>query len=271
MNAISKALDEIKNVIPQEILEIAFNTQAITPYSSPVSVDEKILNRVIRPRVLFDANMVGGQVMHVPIGDLVPEIFDNYTTVYHIPPERLMYRKIISVLSIAYMPYFGNYGPITSMAGNLTGSFNDLSVAGTRVGNSYASIPNLSSAVCELVADNTVLIRETTKITTNYILKCMVENDENLNNISIRSYRAFSKLCVLAVKAYLYKSLVVKLDKAYLQFGQELSSIKNYIDGLSDAEEQYQTHLKEVWSKVAKLNNRSEYNKIITSMINPGI
>ena len=94
---------------------------------------------------------------------------------------------------------------------------------------------------------------------------------ENLNNISPRSWEAFAKLCVLAVKAFIYNELLIEIDQAYLQGGQELGAFKNYVDGLSDANDMYLTHLKEVWMVTAVMNDVHAHTRIIKLMVNPAV
>jgi hypothetical protein len=93
-----------------------------------------------------------------------------------------------------------------------------------------------------------------------------------MQNINPRSWHAFAAMCALAVKSHIYNTLIIKLDRAYLTGGQELGAVKSWIeDKCGDAEEQYQTFLREKWMKIAKMNNTQAYQRQLRTMINPGI
>lgn len=62
------------------------------------------------------------------------------------------------------------------------------------------SITLSSTADCTLVAENTVMVKDTMYIKPNGYLWCEIANATNLSNIQIRSLPYFSKLCVLAKK-----------------------------------------------------------------------
>lgn len=272
MNAVSKALDEIKRTIPKEILKIAFNDRLNDWRKAPVSLDEKIMVDVIRPRVLVDANIVGGVEVIVPLDNLQGTYFDNFTIMYEIPPEMVNNREIISVKSIGYLPYavsFSSFGAGVGVVG--PSGISDLTGAGQRVGDAVSNIPPVSEANVDLIGYNTIVIRNFRRITAAYHLRCMVANENNLNNINPRSYHAFAKLCILAVKSHIYNTLIINIDKAYLSGGQDLGSVKNYIEAQADAEEMYQTYLRETWRKVALLNDRAAYLRLLKVQVNPGI
>jgi hypothetical protein len=272
MNPISKALDEIKFRIPPEILNLVFLQQVYQFRRAPVSLDEQMMTLVIRPRVLFDCNLVGGMMVIVPLDGINPEYIDNYSLVYKIPDERLLNRTLVSVLSIGYMPYSNAFNSMGTSYGNIAPtSINDTMSTGQRLADSYASIPPISNAVVDIIGHNTVVIRDQFRVSAAYQLRCIVGNDENLNNLNPRSYLAFSKLCELAIKSYVYRTMLIRIDQGYLQGGQELGIVKTFIEGLSDAEENYQTFLNEKWRKVALMNDVPQYDRLVKLMINPAV
>ena len=64
---------------------------------------------------------------------------------------------------------------------------------------------------------------------------------------------------------------MIALDRGYLERGQELGVIKSYIDGLSDAEENYQTYLREEWGAVNTINDRLTYEDLLRIQISPDL
>lgn len=272
MSAINKALDEIKFKIPRQILDLAFQDEQYSWRRMPISIDEQISNRILKPRVLIDCNLVGGIINNIPLDNLSPVFVDNYNLIYQIPKELTMGRNIVSVLSVGYSPYAASFNSAGVGYGNVSPStMNEVSNVAQRVGDAMSSIPPICNARVNLIAENTVLIRDQSRVTSAYSLRCVLENDENLNNISVRSWHTFSELCVLAVKSYIYNTLIIKIDQAYIVGGQELGSVKTYVESFSDAEEMYSTFLKEVWRSTAFMNDGISYDRFIKMQINPAL
>lgn len=271
MNLINKAITEIKFRIPAEILKLAYQDDA--PYArAPISIDEKIRRKTIAARVLVDANLVGGDTVLIPLNKMKVVFSDEFNLHYEIPGEVINNRTILSVLSVSYTTYnaaVGNYSP---NAGNISPTTsNDLTSAARRAMDAHSSIPVVSSADVEVIGQNTVMLKRHLITSMPAQLRCVVANDDELGNISIRSSADFSKLCELAVKSYIYNTLLIKLDAAFLNRGREMTSIKTYVDGLADAEENYQTYLREHWSGVATMNDRLSYEDLLTIQMDPRI
>lgn len=273
MGILQKAVDEVKYRIPFNILTAAFNNYNEEGWrKAPVSLDELMLSKVIRPRVIFDTNIVGGETVMVPIFNLNIEFADEFTRVVKIPSDKINYRTVMSALSAHYMPHGYNYNNATAaMAGAGFSGINDVTNTAQRVNNSFSSVPVLSTAMVRLVGHNTVMIHDKMFITNVHSVRCAVANEENLENINPRSWHAFSKLCELAIKSYIYNTLVIRMGSSYLVGGQELGVFKELIDEYKDSEELYQTELREKWQKINYMNDSIEYDRFIRMMISPGI
>ena len=272
MSAIAKALDEIKFRIPRQILDIVFMDDITGWRRSPMSLDELMMLKVIRPRVLYDCNLVGGQMANISLENLQPVFSDNYTFVYSIPKDRTQNRSILSALSVSYMPYASMYGAAGinyAAPGGLGGSI--VSTTAQRVADAVSAVPPVSVGYVDLIGENTIMFRDTFRVTQAYFLRCILANEENLANINPRSYPAFSKLCELAIKSYIYNTMLIKIDQAYLQGGQELGAFKTYVENLADADQMYQDYLREVWQAVSFANDIHSYDRMIKLMINPAI
>lgn len=272
MSAIAKALDTIKRSIPKDILRITFQDVVNDWRGPPISLDQKILDDVIMSRVMEDADILSGEEAIVPLDNIDGTYYDEFTVMYVIPPQLLNNRRIISVKSIGYLPYavsFSSFGAGVGVVG--PSGITDLTGAGQRVGDAASNIPPVSEANVDLIGHNTVVVRNFRRITSAYHLRCVVANEANMNNINPRSWHAFSQLCVLAVQSHIYNTLDIKLDRGYLAGGQELGSIRRRVDELSDAETNYQTYLRDIWMKVAKMNNSASFHRQIKTMINPGL
>ena len=271
MNIMTIALDTIKNTIPPRVLSVSFSDPVANYRQAPISITESIMAKVIRPRVLVAANLVGGEEVSVMLSKVKSTTVDMFTRVFEIPPELLMGRTILSVLSINYLPVGLGVGYYGALNGSSAGSSSVASNVSNRVMNAASTIPHVSTASADLVGHNTVIVRDRLYITNHYRLRCQVCNDENLNNINPRSYLAFADLCVFAVKAYIYNFVREKIESGELSGGQELGIIKNTIDSYSDAEENYKTYLREKWAKIAYMNDSVAYMKYLRSSTSPGV
>lgn len=208
----------------------------------------------------------------ISLEGLPPKYIDTYTVIFEIPTDRTAGREIVSVLSIGYLPQMAAFNTAGNGMGTVSpNSMSDLMSASQRVMDSHSNVPTISNATCDLVGFNTLLVRDQMRVTAAYQIRCMLANESNLNNINPRSYLAFTKLCTLAVKSYIYNHLLISIDQAYLQGGQELGSFRSYVESLADSEEMYRTYLTEVWQKTAFMNDNPSFSRFIKSQLSPGI
>ena len=254
MNALQNAIKDVKFAIPPEILVIAFSEQDRT-LNNMINLDDRMLSSVIRPRVLVDCNIVGGIETRIDLNKCVVNWLSNREFVVEVPKELSNNRSIITVLSL-----------VSNVIYSRTTRYNDtpdIVSVGMDLMNNLGSETVVQTSRMEMLSDNVILISDPSIHIINGILRCIVENSPNMENIHPRSYNAFSKLVILAVKSYIYNTLVVKLDKGYIYGGHELGIIKDIIDNYSTAEEDYQEYLTTVWNKVAFINDSEKMNRFI--------
>jgi len=274
MNLVQNAIQKIVNgiVVPQQVLKVAFLGTDMPTIGAPVTISSRLLNTVIRPIVMRDMDVVGGQEIPVDLTGLPVTMADMRTLVYQIPPERTMYRTIISILEASYVPFSSTYTnsyPWTSVQPTSMNT-SELYNAADKVFNSHSRQVGLTTTYTEIIGHNTVLIREQTRITGIYSLRCVVGNEENLNNLPLRTLPQFTKLCELATKAYIYNKMVVNLDENFVQFGQQIGKIKEIIESYADAAELYETYLAEQWAAVAYMSDTEKRRRFIKYQMNPG-
>lgn len=258
MNAIDHALKSISQQIPKEVLEKAFIPMVSYTTSIPITVDARIRDLVINNKVFPDINIIGGTHITVPLSGLPTEQIESNAFVVRIPKERTQGRSIVSVLSLAMG------GVVTEgMMVNPLGSVPDSQSATQQMLNSTASIPYISEAQLSLLAENVVLIQGMSFAPTGLWLRCEVENDANLNNLKRRSYFAFSKLCVMACKSWIYNNMVIPMGNAFYEGGVNLGKLADIVESYSDAEEQYQEFLLTKWAKVSKLNDAETAERLV--------
>lgn len=275
MNAIIYAINEINHQIPIELIHAGMTIDEQENTVNLNSLDDKILYKVLKKRVLLDANIVGGIETIIPLNNIQPSFSEYFYTVYQIPSELTNNKEIISALSIAFMPTNNYLGQPIGYQGYST-LFNNSYVSSLanvtdRINNSVSSNSIMYNTHVELVSYNTILVYAYYRILANFGVRVILENDSNLNNIQPRSYKSFSTLCVLATKAYLYNKLIIPINSGYLAGGQDLGTFKSILESYSTAEEDYRTYLREIWSSVAFMNDTTRYNRYIGSMIAPDL
>lgn len=261
-NPITKAVSEMWRRIPGEILREVFSPNYNNWRAVPISVDDQISSQVLRPRVLVDCDLVGGQEVQVPLEGLQSERTPEMMSVIYIPKDRTQGRSISQVLYLGYM----NYAAVNQQTAN--GMFNNnsmtpLTAASQAVNASYDISSRMGTSRLELIGENVVLVKDPSISPSSGVLRCILSNDENLNNLSIRSYVAFSKLCELAVKSHIYNKLVIEMDSGKIRGGFEIGAFKQVVDSYSDKEEEYQEFLAKKWQKIAAMNDRETYERLI--------
>ena len=263
MGPLSKCIDEVKFRIPRAILEAVFIKRAQHWRLTPASLDEHILNEVVRPRVLVDCNLVGGTEVFIPLDGVPLERGNDYTTVYRIPKDKTQGRSIMSVLNIT----FSDPTKVSSY-GVAAGAHNSIMMqAGQAVMDAMGSMPVTSTAYVQLIGENVVMVRDTVVLPANIYLRCLLENDENMSHLQLKSYRDFSKLVEYAVKAYIYNEYVIPMDMGELYGGQALGRFKEIIDSYADAEELYQNFITEKWQKISLMNDREQHTRFLRLMM----
>ncbi len=266
MNPISKAVSEIKFRIPREILNEIFTERQYQTKWRPITVDEQIINKVLRARVLVDCDLVGGTEAMVSLDGLPYELTDRYMCVYRIPKDRTQGRSITSVLSMSYL------SPSVVNSVNDAGLFkpcsvNPLMLAGNAMMNSMAGMTVPSTAKVQLIGENSILIAENTAAAGIGYIRCILGNDDTLSHIKMRSIPAFSKLCELAVKAYIYNEYFIRLDQGKVYGGFEIGAFKQTVDKYEDAETMYQEYLTSTWQKVAFQNDTQTHERHLRMLV----
>lgn len=271
MNAIQYALNDIRNHIPPQVLNRVFGVRNIPssfqhyqPYQDHQSVDATIRAEVIEKRVNIDCNLSGSLQVAIDLRGVPYEQIDHGTRVFRIPYEKTAMRRIVSVSSLNYI---SNYG-IGSHNLHATG---DILSAMTDLVRSLSSMPVVSTAHCQIIGDNVVMVRDNAQhISDQLAMMALIEHDQNMNDLNPGIYMLYSQLVVLATKAYIYNQMVITLDQGQLMAGQELGRIREVIDEYRDANEQYLEILTERWRKASRTNDRPWMHRAIASQFPRG-
>lgn len=263
MNPVSYALTQINFRIPKELLEKTFVDRTKYVRFTPQTLGENIKATVLRPRVFVDCDVVGGTEVLIRIANFQTDRPDDFTAIYQIPKSATQNRSISSVLNVTFndptgISYYGMSSGCQSTQMMAT-SMALLDSAGT--------IPVTSTAQVSLIGENVVMVRDTTILPANAFLRCILASDENWSHLQMRVFRKFADLCVLAVKSYIYKTLVIEVDQAELSGGFQLGRFREVLDGYADSEELYQEYLTEKWQKISLMNDHESWTRHLRGVV----
>lgn len=258
MNAIIKAVQDIKFNIPLEVLQVGF-VENFDRVNHITSLDDRIINSVIRPRVLVDCNLIGGVTVKIDIDKCNVLQLPTREYIVEVPKNLTSNRPIIACLSLVanhigmlHNPYMGN---------------NDILTQGTHMMNSLATETVIQTSKLELIGENTILVNEPHMGLLNATIRVIIAYDDMLTNLHPRSFLEFSNLCRLAVKSYIYNNCTVKLDQGYIWAGHELGKLGEIIESYADAEEMYKEHLETVMRRVLFYNDPNNTARLIATML----
>ena len=273
MNPISKAISEIRYTIPEELLLAGFvNINRDFQFNRSVSLDAQIRSVLMQPRVLVDLSLHGGTQIDVDLTACPRKLVSNNETVIYVPKSQTGGRTIISVLALIYYnsAQYANmgYGPSWTNAQMFNSQDTSAVVAGDMgMMSALDNVPIVENTECEIIGENTVRVREGASLPSTSRLRVILAYDESLSNLQVRSIPDFCQLVKLAAKSYLYNRLIVRVDQAQLMGGMEIGRFMTVLESYSDAEENYQTFLKDKWRAIALMNDRKQYRRYLKGTI----
>jgi len=254
MDAITYALAEVKDRIPPQVLKLVFKPNARTLRHEHRDVEYAIRDKVIEGRVRRSVNTVGATEVEIPIASLPRTEINKFTYTYRIPMTLTGGREITSVLALSFS---------TNSSGNMSqfgqGSNQDsptvVQEAAMRVAASHMPITVNQTSNVSLIAMNTVMIEDYAPMSGNSFLRCILTSDKDFSNIKPAYYGRFAKMVILAVKAYIYNTYEIELGMGKIVGGVELSEIKNVVERYSNADEEFEDYVEQVWRKVIVNND----------------
>jgi hypothetical protein len=250
MNPISKAMDEIIWEIPPQILQQVFVTQEMATCGELISMETRIREAVINPRVLVDIDLYGMTEDFIPLDlPVQTRYIDPYTVVYQIPDEMTQNRPITQAYSI-------HFGIVGYQAGGQALNYTESSMGSEarKVLDAAKRTPPAQTSYINLIAHNTIMTRFVYLPYAAAYLRCRLGNDEALSTIRYTAIPDFAALCVLAVKAYIYNTMRIPMDQAFLSGGQQLGSFSGAVLEWADCAQLYKDALKR-WKKISIFND----------------
>jgi len=263
---LSRALDTIKFEIPPEVLRYTFSPTRYDPsknglirdYSTGVSMDTIIRRQIIEGKVMIDINLCSGVEVFIPMHNVKSERVDNWTMVYTIDKELTQGRSITEVYGLSY-----GQGHTLGNVGVISEDRSMVLEAAAGLMQSNAAWTQVQSAYCTLVADNVVMVTNMNRVPGIMYLRCMVAHDPNLANLPMSYSDAFSELCILATKAYIYNRTIIPLDEGAIRGGASLGRIREVVDSYADAATMYKEYLRDEWRKRGVMANRDQHRRLL--------
>ena len=235
-------LTRIRHNIPEEILEVAFATEEDNLLErGQIPLLEKIKKTVIRDRLMVDCNLFGGTSTKIP---LVLEYHERtagfwkggvYTSplycIYRIPPEARNGLPIVAVNGLSLNPGTGNFSSGWGGA-SISGIGGEILSSRTFANEPVYPIP-------KLLAGDLIKLQPGQMSHMDFVLSCKLSHDPDFSNMGASAINVFAELALCAVKAYIYNKLKIKIDKAFISGGSEITSFKEIVDGYAEENTRY--------------------------------
>lgn len=234
---VNYGVQRILREIPVEILYRAFGENNHYREFNQYSLEERIRQEVLQKIVLPDCNIVGGEQRIIDITGLPWDYLPNGIRA-QIPLSLTGGRNISSVLAIEQT--YRNMEPY-----GLPGE----------------PAPTGHSEVY-LVGPNTIFTPLQMSVGAAF-LRCVVENDANMSNISQRASYVFGDLCVLAAKASIHTRLSINTTISAMTGGQVDGRLRGIIDGYADAQQLYGELLTKRWKKISLIQDKNFHHRLI--------
>lgn len=236
--AVTYALSHIFQNIPMPLLELAFK-----PRQHNTTVEQRIINEVIEKPVLLDTNLIGGKARTI-IMEANWEMSLNHIesfgmlgggiegSCYLVPPEAREGRNISSVLGVS--SYVGGAFNGTGVNYNGVGAFGNTAMnlasemLGTYTMAAHATMP-------QITLEGTNIIKFFPELITDGLaVRVMLEYDSEFLNMNTSGIYVMRDFCMIAVKRYIVKELIVSIDETEVVAGMEIGIIKTLVQEYKD-------------------------------------
>lgn len=267
MDAYKIALRDIWMEIPEEVLERVFAPGHEYVHKNRAALEAKVKEKVLDPKVRVDCDLMGAAEVSIPLVNLKPTVYNQFTVSFKIPKTLTQGRRITSVLAVTYgTSGLSNFGATDLLAQYGSTSYSATADAATGIMNAHTAIPDMQNIYASIIGENVISIEGYTPMLTYGYLRCLVAHDEVMSTLKPQSLTWFAELCVYAVKAYIYNNYYIKMDMGELVGGRELQSFRNIVESYSDAAELYREFYRTTWSKVNYLNDPERKYRLLRGM-----
>lgn len=253
VNPFQVIMSRVCQNIPKPILQVAlkkYNDENHTAYTITSFVQEVFLTRIILPEM----NLTGGLLKTIPLrtewiehtpGDHAGYAGDDGPySLFRVPPEARDNKPISCIVSIQY-PYN------TYLGGGVNSS--DIGLGGyclvdqvDEVLNSYTLARPRNHPTARLLSGDLIRISPSQYSVQNWLMTCRIDFDSSFNNLHHNAVIPLAKATVLAIKHWCHTNLLIDIDRAWMETGQDIGVFKSTIEGWADAKDQYEEAMVEL-------------------------
>lgn len=242
INPLDIAMTRVEHTIPLDVLRNGFKSK-MAEAAYRITLNQAIETTVIRGRVLKDANLIAGQFKKIvlqlgwivdttPIGSaMMPNI---QATLYRIPPEARDNMPLVDVSSVLHPGIMVGGQQIVTPASGTT-----MAAMGMAILNSHTNADASFRPTPVLLSGDIVKLIPFQYNPIEWVLECRVCHDNQFTSLSTTQADVLADWIVEAVKAYIYKELIVQLDRGFVEGGAELGAIKTIVESYQDSATRY--------------------------------
>jgi hypothetical protein len=234
VNPLDIILQRIYSTIPRELLDLGFNQHNESEGST---LDDKILDRVVRRRVIQDVSIAQGRPKPIILreeyrlrADDIREFYLGPSIqgdLYQVPPDVRDHRNISAIRNVSFgIGYARSYGASPMLYANQGNTMNNLAGAITE---SHTRSSAILTPVATLWDGNVIQITPTTTVD-QLVIECVLAYDDNLTNLPASMVDPIAELCVIAAKQMLFTDLVIKIDIGQVFAGANIGRIRDMVD-----------------------------------------
>ena len=257
-NPINYCIQKIKNEIPNEILQIAA-TEDLGFYNNNITLDEKLLTRVIKAYLLLDINLLTTTSRQVTLDKCIVTSYLNnskqYEYLIEIPDDVVDGKEVTSVSYILY-------NMLLPQMGMMTGNAMD-SAMGSLL-QSHSSMNMMTTNRLDVIGRNMILVN-TGNINWSFMNSSMEVNiapNPNMSHVKGDTILKLGDIAVEAAKCWIHNTLSIQVDQGYIRGGHSIDTVKSKIDGYESAFESYREK-REGWGKIGFMLDTRQYQKFI--------
>ena len=251
MNFVQYMANTIQTHIPLEILDLALHRNINQSYRQQQSTT-KLIQDLMLPKLKVDLSLSRGVELEVQISDTQVVFNDESNVILYLPDSILKGRPIMSAMTILNTDSIQSFNDNSTIPG-LYHTLHDRTIGRY---DAHAQVE------MEVVSGNEILIKNVDAITTG-ILRVVVAYDENMSEVTPRYYMELSKLAILRAKMYIYITMVVKINKGSVYYGQELPVVESIISEYADSASEYIDEVNINGSKLLFMNDEDSYTDFI--------
>ena len=266
---ISYALKVITERIPPQILNRVFVTQKYGRHFNEVSVESIIFDKVVAHTVIRDCGLRGHNEATIPLSmDWIERYEEPPRTIIAIPEIARQMLPIISVLSVGYSNIGTAYSGYLPPHGLIPQGASQMQNYARMAMDSVSAVMSLTSTATYISPDGgSIILLDAPRITQPLTASVILGQDSEMSALSPRQFDIFSKLCVAAVKMYIYNNYDIEMDRGELAGGQQIGRFAERLREYADAEEEYDRILNEDWYATEIYSNPVSRAKYFMSMI----